>query len=35
MTLLLAFFATLDFAVTIRLVNLHFKIKRAKSKNKQ
>jgi hypothetical protein len=32
MTLLLAFFATLDFAVTVRLVGLHLKLKKAKNK---
>ncbi|WP_347836257.1 YdiK family protein [Gracilibacillus sp. JCM 18860] len=31
-TLALAFFATIDFVVAIRLVSLHFKIKKAKKK---
>ncbi|WP_138420873.1 YdiK family protein [Aquibacillus sediminis] len=31
-TLLLIFFATLDFAVAIRLLGLHLKVKKAKKK---
>lgn len=32
-TILLAFFATLDFVVSIRLFRLHFRIKKAKQKD--
>ncbi|MFC4401783.1 DUF4305 domain-containing protein [Gracilibacillus xinjiangensis] len=34
-TILLAFFATIDFVVGIRLVNLHFRIKKARDKKKK
>ncbi|MFD1363434.1 YdiK family protein [Lentibacillus salinarum] len=32
LTILLAFFATLDFGVSIRMFNIHFKIKKQKKK---
>lgn len=34
-TILLAFFATMDFVVSSRLFRLHFKVKKAKKKNEQ
>lgn len=34
-TIVLAFFATIDFVVAIRLINLHFKIKKAKENEKK
>lgn len=33
-TILLAFFATVDFVLAIRLLGLHFRIKKAKAKEK-
>ncbi|SES24069.1 protein of unknown function [Gracilibacillus ureilyticus] len=33
-TILLAFFATIDFVVGIRLINLHFRIKKVKNQKK-
>jgi len=35
MTILLAIFATIDIVIAIRLINLHFKIKKAKEKQKK
>lgn len=34
-TILLAFFATVDFVLAIRLVGLHFRIKKAKEEKKK
>ncbi|WP_194287472.1 YdiK family protein [Gracilibacillus oryzae] len=34
-TILLAFFATVDFVVGIRLISLHFKIKKVKNNKKK